>query len=171
MSTIARIAPALTLALAIAACQQQPAGDTATADAEGTAPPAAMPSDAAPPAADAPSPTPTASPTGIPATTIPASLQGRWGMVPADCTSTRGDAKGLLGISATTLTFYESVARLGSIKNRTETFIQAEFSFTGEGMEWSREESLTVKGDTLTRTETGGDEPESAGPFTYTRCS
>ena len=29
---------------------------------------------------------------------IPAALRGRWGMTPADCTSTRGDAKGLLEI-------------------------------------------------------------------------
>src|SRR5918996_4286908 len=31
---------------------------------------------------------------------IPASLHGRWGLTPGDCTSTRGDAKGLLVISA-----------------------------------------------------------------------
>ncbi len=42
---------------------------------------------------------------------IPASLHGRWGMTPADCTSTRGDAKGLLIVSADGLKFYESVAK------------------------------------------------------------
>src|SRR5687767_670720 len=31
-----------------------------------------------------------------PAAAIPAALHGRWGLTPADCTSTRGDAKGLL---------------------------------------------------------------------------
>src|SRR5688500_4994135 len=29
---------------------------------------------------------------------IPAAFHGRWGMVPADCTSTKGDAKGLITI-------------------------------------------------------------------------
>ena len=41
------------------------------------------------------------------ATAIPASLHGRWGLTPADCTSTRGDAKGLLIVSADGLKFYE----------------------------------------------------------------
>ena len=36
---------------------------------------------------------------------IPASLHGRWGMTPADCSSTRGDAKGLLIVSADGLKF------------------------------------------------------------------
>ena len=40
-------------------------------------------------------------------------LQGNWGMVPADCTSTRGDNKGLLRITATTLQFYESLGAAG----------------------------------------------------------
>lgn len=157
---------ALAAALSLAACGQNdtPADDVAATDGP----------DEAAPAITAPAPTPTPTPTdavGIPEFGIPVALQGRWGMVPADCTSTRGDAKGLLGISATTLTFYESFARLGSIKNRSDTAIRADFSFTGEGMEWSREESLIVEGDTLTRTEKGGDEPGSGGPFTYTRCS
>lgn len=169
MSTIARIAPALTLALAIAACQQQPADDTATVDAEGTVPPATTPIDAAPPAADAPSPTPTASPTGTPATTIPASLQGRWGMVPADCTSTRGDAKGLLTVGPNTLKFYESLGTLARETARSDSMIRGQFAFTGEGMEWTRDVTLSVAGDTLTRTERGGDEP--GGPFSYTRCA
>src|SRR5690349_16626028 len=41
---------------------------------------------------------------------IPASLQGRWGLSPMDCTSTRGDAKGLLIIGPADLKFYESRA-------------------------------------------------------------
>src|SRR6476659_3156800 len=38
-------------------------------------------------------------PAGAPdaaAAAIPAALHGRWGLTPGDCTSTRGDAKGLL---------------------------------------------------------------------------
>src|SRR5215218_6684586 len=51
-----------------------------------------------------------AEPVNDAASTIPASLHGRWGLTPADCTSTRGDAKGLLVISADGLKFYESRA-------------------------------------------------------------
>src|ERR1044072_7834775 len=43
---------------------------------------------------------------------IPAQYQGRWGMVPADCTSTRGDAKGLITIGDKTIRFFESTATL-----------------------------------------------------------
>jgi hypothetical protein len=101
---------------------------------------------------------------------IPAALQGRWGLVPADCTSTRGDAKGLLTISPTTLKFYESLGTLGKIRTRTASTLRADFSFSGEGMTWTRDETLSVSGNKLTRTERGGDEPGSGGPFTYTRC-
>src|SRR6478752_2914554 len=41
---------------------------------------------------------------------IPAALQGRWGLTPADCMSGRSDAKGLLTIAADGLQFYESRA-------------------------------------------------------------
>lgn len=158
------------LPLALAACGQNssPSDDTATIDAEGTSAPAATPSaPGAAPASPAPAPTDTV---GIPEAGIPVALQGNWGLVPADCTSTRGDAKGLLRVAVTTLTFYESVARLGTIKDLTDTSIRADYSFTGEGMEWTREETLTLSGNKLTRTEKGGDEPGSAGPFTYTKC-
>jgi hypothetical protein len=105
-----------------------------------------------------------------PESSIPAALQGRWGMVAADCTSTRGDAKGLLRISPTTLTFYESVGRLASVKERSDTRLRADYAFTGEGMNWTRDVTLTVSADggTLTRLERGGDGP--GGPFTYNRC-
>src|SRR5215212_795465 len=45
-----------------------------------------------------------------PAATIPAALQGRWGLSPADCMPGRSDAKGLLIISPGELRFYESRA-------------------------------------------------------------
>ena len=44
---------------------------------------------------------------------IPATIQGRWGLTPADCISNRGDAKGLLIIAADSLKFYELRARPG----------------------------------------------------------
>src|SRR3546814_15417418 len=49
---------------------------------------------------------------------IPESLRGRWGLVPTDCTSTQGDAKGLLTVSGDTLTFYESAEDHGTITTR-----------------------------------------------------
>lgn len=102
---------------------------------------------------------------------IPQAAQGRWGLVPADCTSTRGDAKGLLTVSPTTLKFYESVGKLGAIEQRADDRIRAEFAFTGEGMNWTRDLSLAVQDDgkTLVRREFGADAAPRA--FTYTRCS
>lgn len=150
------------LTLALAGCQQADSEMT-TGDTEGTVAPSTVP------AADTASPAPTAAPTGAVATAIPAALHGRWGMVPADCTSTRGDAKGLLTIAPTSLTFYESVGRLGTVRSSSDMAIRADYAFTGEGMNWTRDVELSVSGDTMTRTDRGGDEP--GGPFTYTRCS
>ena len=152
------------LPLTLAGCQQKAAVDP---DAETTL--AAQPvEEAAPAAAQSPTATSTA---GVPESGIPIALQGNWGMVPADCTSTRGDNKGLLRITATTLQFYESLARLGTIKANGKTSVKADFEFSGEGMTWAREETLSASGSTLTRSEKGGDEPGSDGPFTYTKCA
>src|SRR3954452_16808212 len=46
----------------------------------------------------------------VPASAIPPALHGRWGLTPMDCTSTRGDAKGLLIVGPADLKFYESRA-------------------------------------------------------------
>jgi hypothetical protein len=102
---------------------------------------------------------------------IPQAVRGRWGLVPADCTSTRGDAKGLLEIDATTLRFYESRGTLGDIERRSENAIAAEFAFEGEGQTWSRDMTLSVEGGgrTLVREESGDDALEA--PLEYTRCS
>ena len=102
---------------------------------------------------------------------IPLAVQGRWGLVPADCTSTRGDAKGLLVIDATTLTFYESRAVLGAVEDVDNDGIEATFAFTGEGQEWTLDLDLQVEdgGNTLIRKDTGeGAAPE---PLKYTRCT
>ncbi|OCC25377.1 hypothetical protein MB02_01565 [Croceicoccus estronivorus] len=102
---------------------------------------------------------------------IPLAAQGRWGLVPADCTSTRGDAKGLLKIDGTTLQFYESVGTLDEIQEISGTRLRASFDFTGEGMSWSREEVLDVQdgGKTLIRREYGKD--ALPGPFEYSKCT
>ena len=78
--------------ISLAACQQQPAApdpeaSQSTAAASETAPASPVPSSSSTVAADASG------------QTIPAALQGNWGLVPADCTSTRGDNKGLLRIT------------------------------------------------------------------------
>ena len=150
------------LALALAACNQS---ETASPDAQGTTNPPAMAGNAAP----SPTPSPPEA-AGIPEFGIPVALQGNWGLVPADCTSRRGDAKGLLRVSGTTLTFYESVGKLGTIRDRSETSLRADYAFTGEGMEWTRDVTLTSSngGKTLIRLDRGGEEP--GGPFTYAKC-
>jgi hypothetical protein len=101
---------------------------------------------------------------------IPAALRGRWGLVPDDCTSTRGDAKGLLTIGPDTLTFYESRAKLGQIEEIDDSRIRASFDFSGEGMIWTRDAVLGLKdgGKTLVRREYGED--ATPGPLRYTRC-
>lgn len=96
---------------------------------------------------------------------IPPALHGRWGMTPADCTSTRGDAKGLLRISGDRLRFYESVGRPESGIAITNDSISGTFGFTGEGQAWTREQALQVQDDKLTRTES---DPRAS--FTYVRC-
>lgn len=150
------ISLATAIAMSLAACEQQ-APDAGSQPAE--PPPPAPTSTASAPAPEEPG-----------KATIPAALQGRWGMTPADCTSTRGDAKGLLRISPTALEFYESVGRLSGIEERGDSSIRARFDFTGEGMTWSREQTLAASGDTLTRTEPEG-EGQPGGTYTYTRCA
>ena len=122
-----------------------------------------------PTASATPTTTPTATPT-TPAGTIPAAAQGRWGLVPADCTSTRGDAKGLLIVEPRLLRFYESRGTLKAVKEASSTRVRAAFEFSGEGMAWQRDETLDVQdgGKTLIRREYGAD--AAPGPFKYTRC-
>ena len=104
-------------------------------------------------------------------TEIPAAIRGRWGLVPADCTSTRGDAKGLLTITASKLEFFESVGTLDTIMEAEPTRIRASFAFEGEGMTWKREAVLDVQDDgaTLIRREYGED--AAPGPLRYAKCT
>jgi len=98
---------------------------------------------------------------------IPESMQGRWGLVPADCTSARGDAKGLLTITPDTLQFYESRAKLTKVVGNWPEKLKAEFAFTGEGQSWTRTEtlSLTNSSNTLVR-----EDEELPKPLRYSRC-
>ena len=97
--------------------------------------------------------------------TIPAALHGRWGLTPGDCTSTRGDAKGLLIVSADGLRFYESRAVPAAGVQTDVDSISGDFAFTGEGQEWTRHETLELQNDKLVRTER-----DPLGTFTYVRC-
>lgn len=153
---------ALLLALALAGCSrgEEPApAETGEAPAGVRSGPVAAATPAASPAAAEPA-----------ARSIPESVQGRWGLVPGDCTSDRGDAKGLLVIGPESLNFYESVGKLGRIAERDENRIRASFSFTGEGQSWQHDVVLDVRdgGKTLIRREYGAD--AAPGAFKYSRC-
>jgi hypothetical protein len=160
------------LALALAGCskgeQQPPVEASATASPGAPAPgPASAPasgSNASAPATGAEASAPLSP-------TIPQAIQGRWGLVPADCTSDRGDAKGLLVIGPDSLRFYESAGKLGAIAERDDSRIRARFAFTGEGQAWQRDVVLDAQdgGKTLIRREYGAD--AAPGPFRYRRCA
>lgn len=104
-------------------------------------------------------------------TEIPGVIRGRWGLVAADCTSKRGDAKGLLEITADQLKFYEAVARLGEVKEEGEGRIRATFDYSGEGQSWTQDVVLDVQqdGKTLIKRDYGKD--TVPGPLKYTRCT
>jgi hypothetical protein len=118
-----------------------------------TAPPAASPAPAPPQAA-----------------AIPRAMQGRFGLVPADCTTTMGDDKGLVTIGATQMRFYESVAKLATVSASSADHLEGEFAYSGEGMEWRRKARLDSKdgGRTLVLEEFGED--AVPGLQIYKRC-
>lgn len=154
--------------LSLAACGdggQPPANDTIAV------PDNAIVTLPAPPETPGPAPSPSTSASPDSGTGIPVALHGRWGLVPADCTSTRGDNKGLLTINATTLRFYESVATLGKVTERAAGRIVAEFAMTGEGQEWTRRMTLDTAdgGKTLVRREQGAD--AMPDPLRYQKCA
>lgn len=160
---------ALTLAaLAMAACGNGDPVAEGADDAEALpAPPMVNGSDpsGAPPPASSSVVQPADGASPPPAALLPPFLHGRWGLTPADCTSTRGDAKGLLAISADGLRFYESRAVPVANVNRSEDSFSAEFAFTGEGMRWIRFQTLELQEDKLVRTESN---PTTS--YTYARC-
>ncbi|QNM83745.1 hypothetical protein H8M03_05340 [Sphingomonas sabuli] len=96
---------------------------------------------------------------------IPAALHGRWGLTPGDCTSTGGDNKGLLVVSADSLKFYESRAIPTVTLQTSPNSANGQFNFTGEGQEWQRYQALELQDDKLVRTER-----DPLETFTYARC-
>jgi hypothetical protein len=161
MNRISLVVPAL---LALAAC------DNGTQGADITTEEAAAGGDLAENSSVAPVANPGAATDPAP-TAIPVALRGRWGLVPGDCTSTRGDAKGLLTITADKLEFYESVGMLDSVAEAAATRVRGSFDFEGEGMTWQRDVVLDVQDDgaTLVRREYGDD--AAPGPFRYAKCN
>lgn len=155
---------ALVSLLAVAACSSK-----------SDAPPSPTPNDTAE-TTPAPEPAPSAKPSPSASHelrdthSIPPLLRGRWGLVKADCTRPRGDAKGLLTIRTDELEFYEAMARLDSVSAIAPGAITGRFAFEGEGQSWSLDVTLRTsdQGRTLVRTDRGPDAAPT--PLTYTRC-
>ena len=99
-----------------------------------------------------------------PGALIPAQYQGRWGLVPGDCTSTRGDAKGLMTVGDTSIRFYGSTATLTAQRPAKASSFSGLFAFRGEGQSWEKVMTFTRTGARLERAD-----PE--GRFTYSRCT
>jgi len=98
---------------------------------------------------------------------IPAAFHGRWGMVPADCTSTQGDAKGLITIDPASIKFFESKGTLTKVTLNAPENFTGTFAFTGEGQSWTNSQNLKLAGssNTLIRSET-----DVAQSYSYKRC-
>ena len=140
----------------------RPGGDPVAKGAENVVlPPVENITDAPPPEAGGPNMIESSLPASdLP---IPSQYQGRWGMVPADCEPGRSDAKGLVTINGRTMRFYESLGTLAEVRPAIATSFSGLFRYTGEGMSWTRVETLTRSGDRLTRA-------TDEGTFRYTRC-
>jgi hypothetical protein len=163
----------LAMILAVGACgEPQPVANEANAAARGapvankpvSSPAGGPPRDQAPAPAAAPAPA-EAPPAAAPAVRIPAALQGRWGLSPADCTSALGDAKGLLVINGSELRFYESRAVPSPGAEVRADSIRGNFRFTGEGQTWTRFERLELSGRNLVRIDSN-----PTASYTYAKC-
>ena len=160
----------LALILAAGACgERQPVSNQANAAATGApVPEKAVPSPAGGPSRDqvaAPAPGASSPVSDLPAVRIPAALQGRWGLSPADCTSALGDAKGLLVVNGTELRFYESRAVPSPGAEVRDDSIRGNFRFTGEGQTWTRFERLELSGRNLVRIDSN-----PTASYTYAKC-
>ena len=149
----------------LAACSRETPAPEASATPTQTASRAAVEATATPAVAASEAP---------PLRRIPAAFHGRWGLVPADCTSTRGDAKGLMTISPDAIRFYESIARPAALTPVGERQLDGNYAATGEGQTWTLLQRLKLGADgkTLTRTIDEGDSAPAPGGnrFVYTRC-
>lgn len=162
--------PAALLSLALIACTQPDPNNIAIDEANDVS---ATADDVLPPSENAATPTEVNAATGNDAApaaaVIPAQYRGRWGLVAADCTSTRGDAKGLIAVDDKTIEFYEARATLREQRPAIATSFSGLFGFTGEGQTWERVETLTVTGDRMERRSTTP-QGDAGDALTYTRC-
>jgi hypothetical protein len=104
----------------------------------------AVPLDPPPPDPNA-APKAAASPAALQA--FPASFQGRWGLVAADCEPGRADAKGLMEVGPKSLRFYESRGIPTRLAQAAPGRIEATLAMTGEGQEWTAAQALTLQAD------------------------
>jgi hypothetical protein len=154
----------LGLVIAVVACSKNDPVDNRAARAGAARPDvkASAPTSIGEPHVD----TAPARPLPSPAAKIPAMMHGRWALAPADCTSTRGDAKGLLVITPDDLRFYESHAVPAADIHADSGSIAGNFAFTGEGQSWTKYETLKVDKQLLVRTEIN-----PTVSFSYAKCS
>lgn len=96
-------------------------------------------------------------------TKIPASLRGRWTLIPGACT--KAAAKGVLVISDADLSFNESRAVPANDVEAEGNSISGTFAFTGAGQSWTRYEALKLDKSRLMRTETN-----PSASFSYAKC-
>lgn len=155
--------PAALLSIALVACSQEDPNNFAIDEVNNAA---AMDIESLPPSEEVSGPDNSANEAddaGSAAAAIPAQYHGRWGMVPADCTSTRGDAKGLITVADKTIKFYESTATLRQQRPAIATSFSGLYDFTGEGQTWQKPVTLTRIGDVLKRA-------DEEGNYSYKRC-
>ena len=116
--------------------------------------------------------TPNAAPTPTPSpiAALPAGFQGRWGLVPNDCVE-RDDGKGLMTVTADTLAFYESRARIERAAVVRPETIRLDLAFSGEGQNWKRQTTLTrLDGGRTLIAETPADPEPPMRNLRYMRC-
>ena len=153
-------------ALALTACSKGQDPDAIKTDPALTEAAVPPPSESAVPAAAPPS----ESSADQAEKSIPAAMRGRWGLVPLDCSGDPAAAKGLIKIDAGSIKYYESVAKLAKVTQRSDTAMRATYAFSGEGMDWTRDMTLALQpgGKVLIKQEFGEDAPP--GPYKYMRC-
>jgi hypothetical protein len=102
---------------------------------------------------------------------IPTAIRGRWALKLADCTAKKGTDLTALTIDAANLRFYESHGELARVRASDTNRIDADYKFSGEGVEWNRRMQLDLAdgGKALVRRDQG--EGAAAGPMRYTRCT
>ena len=167
MKQISPLLPAALLSLALIACTQSDPNNISIDEANNSSATADV--EVLPPSENDAMPTEDGNATvgneaAPAASAIPTQYRGRWGMVAADCTSTRGDAKGLITVSDTSIKFYEARATLKEQRPAIATSFSGLYGFSGEGQTWEKVVTLTRTGNTLKRA-------DDEGSYNYNRCA